>query len=249
MSTKRNDAFALEVYETSLYLAALFSSPVQATSVVSQLLPHMYLHSSPPPDSVIPVAVITLLHFLVTAYPSQSRFFEQLGALQSRLFPKTSNARQWSWDLARTLRQCNYAALDRLTNRNSFAQHFVTQPLSKVDGDLPSNSTTHGAPDNLALAAACSLVDALRKKARDTAWIVIRSAYRELSYGKVEGGSVSLSAVWLCRSLALRPTVPAADVRNEAAMLDEWLRQRQTAGDVKPKEGFEGSWIICKVKR
>ncbi|KAH9891852.1 hypothetical protein C8Q73DRAFT_792172 [Cubamyces lactineus] len=42
MSTQRRDAFALEVYETSLHLSVLFKSPVQTTSALSHLFPSFY---------------------------------------------------------------------------------------------------------------------------------------------------------------------------------------------------------------
>ncbi|KAI0655385.1 hypothetical protein C8Q70DRAFT_923777 [Cubamyces menziesii] len=42
MSTQRRDAFALEVYETSLHLSVLFNSPVQTTSTLSHLFPSFY---------------------------------------------------------------------------------------------------------------------------------------------------------------------------------------------------------------
>ncbi|KAF8526132.1 hypothetical protein JB92DRAFT_3140199 [Gautieria morchelliformis] len=40
MASKRVDDFALEVYETSLYVSVLFRAPAQTTSIVNQLNPH-----------------------------------------------------------------------------------------------------------------------------------------------------------------------------------------------------------------
>ncbi|EJF63242.1 hypothetical protein DICSQDRAFT_145501 [Dichomitus squalens LYAD-421 SS1] len=55
LSIKRKDAFALEVYETSLYLAVLFKSPVQTTSALSHIFPDLYIsiasQSAQPPAS------------------------------------------------------------------------------------------------------------------------------------------------------------------------------------------------------
>ncbi|RPD77598.1 hypothetical protein L226DRAFT_532370 [Lentinus tigrinus ALCF2SS1-7] len=47
LSTQRRDAFALEVYETSLHLSVLFNSPVQTTSTLSHLFPDLYINVSP----------------------------------------------------------------------------------------------------------------------------------------------------------------------------------------------------------
>ncbi|TFK91880.1 hypothetical protein K466DRAFT_283725 [Polyporus arcularius HHB13444] len=51
LSTHRRDAFALEVYETSLHLSVLFNSPVQTTSTLSHLFPDLYVtvNIRPPP--------------------------------------------------------------------------------------------------------------------------------------------------------------------------------------------------------
>ncbi|PIL22744.1 transporter [Ganoderma sinense ZZ0214-1] len=59
LSTNRRDAFALEVYETSLYLSVLFKSPVQTTSALSHLFPDLYISiasqkAAPPSDSNTP---------------------------------------------------------------------------------------------------------------------------------------------------------------------------------------------------
>ncbi|KAI0754748.1 hypothetical protein C8Q80DRAFT_1140737 [Daedaleopsis nitida] len=54
LSVQRRDVFALEVYETSLYLSVLFKSPVQTTSTLSHLFPDLYVrkHTSKPPSSI-----------------------------------------------------------------------------------------------------------------------------------------------------------------------------------------------------
>ncbi|KAI0769069.1 hypothetical protein BD413DRAFT_629044 [Trametes elegans] len=109
LSRQRRDAFALEVYETSLHLSVLFKSPVQTTSTLSHLFPNFYmsisnstrrpptrpvssaangpatqpLENSPPqpPPSALPSTLILLLHHLVSSYPSQLAFYTRLHEL------------------------------------------------------------------------------------------------------------------------------------------------------------------------
>ncbi|KAJ3535086.1 hypothetical protein NM688_g7027 [Phlebia brevispora] len=248
LSTKRNDAFALEAYETSLYLTALFSSPVQTTSVISQLLPHMYLPYAALPSSSLPATIVSLVHFLLTAYPSQSRFFEHLGSLPSTFLPRSSDARHWLWDLARALRQRNYARLEQLTKRETFSE-FLKDGIA--NRPPPSNQSQPVGPENLPLDAVCTLVDALRSKARETIWTVIRSAYRELSCPKSSNGSDEVESptrVWLRRSLVLLPLTVLANGQNNISVVDDWLEKRKERGELRPKEGVEGRWLVLKAK-
>lgn len=105
-----------------------------------------------------------------------------------------------------------------------------------------------GRPDDLALEAMCVLVDGVRAKARATAWLVIRSAYRELhcvsSPADVPVAHASTSE-WLARSLALRPLGCPGIEATKA--VDVWLEQKCTEGEVRRKEGAEARWIVCKV--
>ncbi len=242
MSTKRNDEFALEVYETSLYLAALFSSPVQMTSIVSQLLPHMYLPHQAHHSRSLPIVILSCLHFLGTAYPSQSRFLEHLASLPAYLLPKSSDARRWLWDLARSLRQRNFARLEQLTARGTFsalvaAAHPQEAPSSKVSG----------APDDLALEVIATLVDVLRTKARDTVWSVLRSAYRELSCpapNAAQEPDEPSTRVWLCQSLLLAPVTLPTVGQIDSTLIDDWLKTKHASGNIRPKEEVEGRWIV-----
>ncbi|KAI0667734.1 hypothetical protein C8Q78DRAFT_1052300 [Trametes maxima] len=112
LSAQRTDAFALEVYETSLHLSVLFRSPVQTTSTLSHLFPAFYVPdahpnprpsassstthvphapSHPPPASestphtALLSTLILLLHHLVSSYPSQLAFHTQLRQLHPGL--------------------------------------------------------------------------------------------------------------------------------------------------------------------
>ena len=138
MSTGRKDAFTVEVYETSLYLAALFASPAQATSVISHLT-QLYQSLDTLPESVPSIVLVSLVHFLVSGFPSQSRFFEHLYSLPRTFLPVSSPARRWIWDVARTIRQRNFARLEQLTNRDALTALVSTSP--------PDGPKIPGAPD------------------------------------------------------------------------------------------------------
>ncbi|KAI0699956.1 hypothetical protein C8T65DRAFT_658729, partial [Cerioporus squamosus] len=56
LSIHRRDAFALEVYETSLHLSVLFKSPVQTTSTLSHLFPDLYVNIHPSPSPPPPTS-------------------------------------------------------------------------------------------------------------------------------------------------------------------------------------------------
>lgn len=110
----------------------------------------------------------------------------------------------------------------------------------EVEPSLESLSIYPQSSSNLAKKALFSLVDALRGKAREATWSVIRSAYRELScHAEAEG-----TRDWLMRSLALYSVFPDAS----GVSVDEWLEKQTRLGRVRPKEGAEGRWIICKIR-
>ncbi|KAG1742296.1 uncharacterized protein EDB91DRAFT_1081471 [Suillus paluster] len=69
----------LFLYETSLCLSSIFDSQVQTSSILSHLLPELYISASiqPPISSVL----ISLLHHLIAGYPSQKSYFEHLSRL------------------------------------------------------------------------------------------------------------------------------------------------------------------------
>ncbi|OBZ68833.1 hypothetical protein A0H81_11207 [Grifola frondosa] len=100
LSTQRKDSFATEVYETSLYLSILFRSPSQTTSILSYLLPNLYLASKPSKSgaatfvplspNALSTSLLSLLNHLICAYPSQSTFYAQLQDLPPVLLPCSS---------------------------------------------------------------------------------------------------------------------------------------------------------------
>ncbi|KAI0081638.1 hypothetical protein K474DRAFT_1694975 [Panus rudis PR-1116 ss-1] len=247
LSTKRSDEFALEVYETSLYLSILFESPAQATSVISHLLPGVYLSFAELPASALTASLLSLLHFLLASYPSQSRFFEHLATLPPRFIPKESEQCRWIESLAKALRTRNYARLDGLTDADALKK-LVPSTLQEPTPKPPEARQLNVA-FNLPLSALHTQVNALRAKARESAWMVIRSAYRELHIDPA-AESPSSTHCWLYRSLALRPVKydPKDGSSDEIAQLDTWFQEKSKAGEVRPKEGVAGRWIVCKIK-
>ncbi|TFK73637.1 hypothetical protein BDN72DRAFT_834519 [Pluteus cervinus] len=221
-SSQRNDQFAVEVYETSLYLSAIYNLPRHTTSVITNLIPEFYLSCPPPrPNAEIPV-LVALLHHLAAAHPSQIPFSQLSDSVPDVVFPKESNGRSWLRDLTRALRMRNYYQLERLTQRST-----IVSVLQVEDGFGPQ--------------AVFCLVDQLRIKARDSAWQVIRSAYKELSCQVEPNGTRD----WLTHSLCLGAVSPSSD---DALDVDQWLSQKKILGHVQPKEGTASKWIICKVR-
>ncbi|PCH39921.1 voltage-gated potassium channel [Wolfiporia cocos MD-104 SS10] len=271
LSTKRSDAFAIEVYQTSLHLSILFRSPNQTTSILSHLLPLLFATkpstASETVHSALPTTVLSLAHNLLVGYPSQSRYYEQLHSLPQAFFSRDSDAYRWLEDLARCTRTRNYARLDALTRRTAF-EHLISrdEAMRSSGADDSATSAKGGSPTNmkpkpdLALEALCSLVEQLRGKARATSWLVIRSAYRELhcppptapDLAEAGGGTLAVPATteWLSHSLTLTPmsSVPPSTA-TIAKLVDDWLARKCEEGEVKRKEGtgMEGRWIVCKV--
>lgn len=171
-------------------------------------------------------------------------------------------------DLARCLRRRSYANLEELTCRHAFTSFFLKSDQSASETSKTQDATLidaknanfwAGAPAHLALEAACVLIDALRAKARETTWLVLRSAYRELHCLpscsdnvelKPDTGTVSSTAHWLIHSLALHSVTSGLEHTESAdKLVNEWLAERCTAGEVRRKDGagMEGRWIVCKV--
>ena len=223
-----------------MYLSILFAAPTQTSSIVSHLVPIMYRAYPEPPKSCSLASIASLLHFLAIAYPSQSRYSEHLTSLPIAFVP--SRARAWLRDQARCLRQHNFARIEQLTNRRALMQTLATEA-----GD--SSSDRHAeAPHNLPMEALCTLLDTLRSKARDTTWAILRSVYRELSCPKPTDEASLYTRKWLLQSLLLSNVAQSENSEDGTALVDTWIQQRVTVGDLRAKEGVEGRWIVCRVK-
>lgn len=252
-----------------MYLSIIFQSPKQTSSILSHLLPHLYLSSASTSISIthraLPATLISLFHHVLEGYPSQSRYHEHLHSLPRAFLPRESEVYQWLNDLARSLRTRNFARLDGLTQQEAFERFISTDSHAGPSGvsPMPPNSEKNvptGAPADLAREALSTLVDALRQRARETTWLVLRSAYRELHCPpaaiSAEADANATTEVpsstrdWLARSLTLRPIMSNNEQPPDIGKLvDEWLTQRCANGEVRRKEGpgMDGRWIVCKI--
>lgn len=92
------------------------------------------------------------------------------------------------------------------------------------------------------------LVEDVRAKAQATAWLVIRSAYKELHCVPPPADAPAAhhsTSEWLAKSLALHSI--ECNVTEPIKAVNAWLEQKCTEGEVWRKEGSEGRWIVCKV--
>ncbi|KAF9552262.1 hypothetical protein CPC08DRAFT_647140 [Agrocybe pediades] len=241
-SSKRNDDFALEVYQTSLYLSALFEAPKQTISIIPHLFPPQHepsdSHTKLPRPPSMSCVLISLLHHLVTSYPSQSQYFQQLDAIPKDQLPGTSEAAVWLKSLAKSVRTRNYAAFVDLSNKSSLLAVLLPEK-DKVPASQDTATSWKIDPDQ-GLKAVLLLTETLRKKVADTTWNVIRASYRELNQNTLKTTS------WLSRSLCLESIYDSSfNITTE-----NWLVTKSAApeGHVRRKEGVEGRWIVCKVR-
>ncbi|KAH9480358.1 hypothetical protein JR316_0006956 [Psilocybe cubensis] len=239
-SSNRNDAFALETYETSLYLSALFDSPKQTISIIPHLLP--VRHEDPPKfTSHSPSGysvMISLLHHLVAQYPSQGTYFQQRNSLPSGLLHTYSEGMEWLASLTKSLRFRNYAKFAMLTQRSHVMA--LLQRFSDNDKAAYNSQTGLKSDSDLAIKAILNLLDSLRKKVSETAWTIIRATYRELSCDSTPNET----GAWLSRSLCLENLLDS----RFSVDAERWLVDKIPIGHVRRKEGVEGKWVVCKVR-
>ncbi|KAF7980025.1 hypothetical protein HWV62_40146 [Athelia sp. TMB] len=166
------------------------------------------------------------------AYPSQSTFRQHLAGIPASLLPVSSDSRIWIESLTGSLRAMNYAKFEQLSRPSSFA------PLCMVD------SHSQNSHSELATEALHLLVEALRNKARENIWRIVRSAYREVNCDPASGSTRE----WLARSLAL----PSGSPTSANVLLDNWLERKLTEGQVRKKDGIGfGNWgsvWLCRPK-
>lgn len=231
----RHDQFAVEAYETSLFLSIIFQSHVQTTSIVSHLLPDLYLsqaieHS---PKASFPLTVLLAsLHSLDTHYPSQRAFFELSKSLPPS-FALRKDHRVWLRELSSSLRRGGYAQFGRLTRPSSLTL-LAAWPASET-----SDRTRQG-PD-LRLLSFQMLVNNLRNHLRLSAWRVLRSAYREFALPSSE------TAAWLSDVLFLEKETEKQEDPVGGDRVQLWFVSRENLGEVG-KKGDTGRWAI-KAKK
>ena len=228
------------VYETSLYLSIVFESPKQPPSIIPHLIPGVYQAASCSQPLRLATLLVSLLYHLATTYPSQSTFRKHLDSIPHALLPRDSKAHQWISALARSLRTKNYPQFDRLSQVS-----IIVSTLSEPVGGLLTIASLTTAPRadasrELAHGAILTTLHALRAKARDTFWAVLRSAYNELAYTPSAGDSKQ----WLARSLCLESPL-SEDLTMDP---ETWLDDQARAGQVLAKEGVKGRYL-CKFRR
>ncbi|KAJ7758100.1 hypothetical protein DFH07DRAFT_818663 [Mycena maculata] len=238
VSSKRTGQFTMEVYETSLYLAVVFDSPQHINPVIPALVAFLHLPSTETSRNSVQTVLICLLHHLVATYPSQREFHLFLDSVPKAFLPDGSAAQAWIKSLTGCIRTGNYAKIHRLTQMSalpvddsgqSYVEQMAAMSLSSEAGpELPRKALYH-------------LVDALQSKTRDSAWTIMRVAYRELSC-QVDPHLDTRN--WLERSLGLMSEVPGG--RN--VLLDEWLERESALGHIRKKDGVDGRWILCKPR-
>lgn len=211
------------VYETSGYLAVISSNPRHpATPILSHLFDAEFARpSSRQPTIDSEPLVIYLLLLLLASYPSQREFLSvyNLACDEARLAPST---KLYFHRLGTSLRRLDFIRISHLTQSKSAV-------LSKLLHD-PQHRRPN--PNPLFKDALDALLGQLRVHVRDTAWLVMRSSYRE--------ADVHLSQVWLARWLQL-PARPSD-------RLSEWLVEQEKAGAVQPfiRDGtaVNGRWLL-----
>ena len=124
----------------------------------------------------------------------------------------------------------NYVKLSVLSQKAT-----VSKLLESPTSTNPKGPGT----DTLASHAVFFLVDALRRKASETAWNILRSAYREFDQGSTD------IETWLSRSLFM-DSVVSDEWTVEAG---DWLETKASLGHVRRKENMAKKWIVCKLAK
>ena len=206
------------VYETSAYLAVIASNGRhQALPILTYLIFEIErlkpsetysdgdaLPPRPPPLS--DAVLIYLLEILSSTHPSQSEFIPAFQDARSnqRISP---SAELFLHHLATALRRMDTVLLRYLLHPNSP----TVKPLFDTRRRPPN-------PNSLMSNAFDVLLGRIRSQARSSAWLCIRTAYRELS--------VDASGGWLVQSLLLRDPDPTSGA-------DEWLQGRAKSGEAQ----------------
>ncbi|KAJ3828173.1 hypothetical protein EV361DRAFT_384627 [Lentinula raphanica] len=241
VASKRNDAFTIEVCETSLYLATLFNNTRQINSISGYFLlnpSESTTELSLQPKCSTCALVIALINQLILGHPSQTSYRKSIHSIPPSLLQSIPGVHRWITNLSSSLYSNNFCQIEKLTRRSSLDLLFdelLPELLSVKFNDLSISLHPIDSNSDLARKAFYHAVDILRIKARDSAWRIIRTSYRELACN-----TESETRNWLTRSLSL-------DVRTEdSCTLDTWLEEKRVAGHIRPKEGVDGRWIVCR---
>ena len=226
------------VYETSLWLSIIFHSHAQTTSILSPLLPDLYLSVKPTVKGEASSSLTVLLaslHSLERHYPSQRAFFD----LSTSLLPSFTlrdDHQVWLRDLSCSIRRSGYSHFRRLTQKTTLGR-LVASKTSETPDQTPLDS----GPD-LALLSLETLVESLRDRLRLSAWCTVRSAYREFALPLCD------TATWLSNVLLLEVETEKQDTRKDGDHVQLWFTSRENLGEVVRKGGMDGRWAV-KLKK
>ncbi|KAI9508877.1 hypothetical protein F5148DRAFT_997399, partial [Russula earlei] len=233
-SSRRHDQFAIEVYETSFRLSIIFHSHAQTTSIISPLLPDLYLSVTPPSQASSLTVLLASLHSLERHYPSQRAFFDLIKSLPPSFTPRDDH-QVWLRELSCSLRRSGYSQFRRLTQTATLARLATSETYN--DAPLPSG------PD-LTLLALQTLVTSLRDHFRLSIWSTVRGAYREFVL------PLSDTTGWLSAVLLLEPDTGRQGARkdDDHDRVQLWFNSRESLGEVVRKDGTDGRWAV-KTKK
>ena len=163
--------------------------------------------------------MLVQLQALAARGASQKRFYEARNKLHKDC-TLDDELETWMLGLARSLHRNEGARFETLSRLSTALQLLPKRPPAPEIG-----------PD-LAVAALEELLNDLREHARRSAWAVFRKSYREF------GAS---SRPWVARLLLFDVESPAG-----SDALDAWLSLSEQQGEITPKSGAEGHWMVVK---
>ncbi|KAH9980139.1 hypothetical protein BGW80DRAFT_1273599 [Lactifluus volemus] len=136
-SSQRHDRFAIEAYETSLWLSIIFHSHAQTTSILSRLLPDLYLKHMTSSSCLAILAAC--LHSLDLHYPSQRAYFDLLKSLPPSI-PLRKDHQLWLRELSCSLRRGGYSQFRRLTQMSSLVRLVAPETHDQVGPSIRPRS-------------------------------------------------------------------------------------------------------------
>ncbi|CAE6523044.1 unnamed protein product [Rhizoctonia solani] len=228
VATDRRDSFAIQVVEKSTYLSILYNSPINIASSFAYLLDVYAVKPEIAKTPNLNKTVIGLLQFLqslVDEFPSQRVSHRLIVGSDERCLPHNSAEWWFASDLSSALRRNNWWALEKLTSPKAVDERLKKAPwATPTSGPIEPDLETEAVFSKLPSRALAHLLEQLRTKVRNSAWPVLRSAYREV-----------VKAPWLERSLLLpnegivefmRVAVEKSEAVAKDTATDVWILRR-----------------------
>ena len=216
-------------------MSIVFRSHAQTASILTPLLPDLYLSIKPPlkgEASSCLTVLLASLHSLERHYPSQRAFFDLSKNLPPS-FALGDDHHVWLRGLSSALRRSGYSQFQRLTQKSSLVR--------LVALERPDPTPLQIGPD-LPLLSLQTLVDSLRDHLRLSVWCTIRSAYREFAL------PVPNTATWLSKVLLLEPEMEKQEARRDGDLVQVWFTSRENLGEIVRKDGADGRWAVISKK-